>query len=74
MILFVGGAITSGPGQIAGEKKAETLRSHLDIQKGNPNTKYMAKAIKFFETLAEKACNLSTVVDLFSNKPLSNSQ
>ena len=64
--MFTGGAITCGPGQIVGEKKVETLRSHLDIQKGNPNTKYMIKAGKFFETLAEKACTLSTVIDLFS--------
>jgi protein transport protein SEC23 len=66
MITFIGGACTSGPGQIAGEKKAETLRSHLDILKGNPNTKYIAKASKFYESLAEKACTLSAVVDFFS--------
>lgn len=64
--MFTGGAITAGPGQIVGEKKVETLRSHLDIQKGNPNTKYITKATKFFESLAEKAANLSTVIDLFS--------
>lgn len=66
--MFVGGAVTVGPGQIVGEKKAETLRSHLDIQKGNPNTKYISKSTKFFEGLAEKASHLSTVLDLFSKR------
>jgi protein transport protein SEC23 len=65
MVMFVGGAITVGPGQIAGEKKAETLRSHLDIVKGSTNTKYMIKATKFFETLAEKASTINVVVDMF---------
>jgi protein transport protein SEC23 len=66
MVMFVGGAITSGPGQIVGEKRVETLRSHVDIIKGNPNTKYMTKAMKFFETLAEKASTIGSVIDLFS--------
>jgi protein transport protein SEC23 len=64
--MFVGGAITVGPGQIVGEKKVETLRSHLDIVKGSGGTKYMAKASKFFESLAEKASTIGSVVDLFS--------
>lgn len=67
MLLFVGGAISTGPGQIVGEKRAETLRSHLDMMKGNPNTKYIAKATKFYETLTEKACTLNAVLDIFSN-------
>eukprot|EP00830_Metopus_es_P019347 TRINITY_DN709_c0_g1_i1.p1 TRINITY_DN709_c0_g1~~TRINITY_DN709_c0_g1_i1.p1 ORF type:complete len:555 (+),score=100.08 TRINITY_DN709_c0_g1_i1:528-2192(+) len=65
MLLFVGGAISAGPGQIVGEKRAETLRSHLDMIKGNPNTKYIAKATKFYETLTEKACTLNSVLDIF---------
>ncbi len=68
--MFVGGAITAGPGQIVGEKRMETLRSHLDIQKGNPNTKYIVKSTKFFEGLAEKACTMSAVVDLFSMRDI----
>lgn len=66
MILFTGGAVTVGPGQIIGEKKSETLRSHLDIQKGNTNTKYLLKSTKFFESIAEIASTHSTVIDLFS--------
>jgi protein transport protein SEC23 len=68
MILFTGGAVTVGPGQIVSEKKAEILRSHLDIQKGNANTKNIVKATKFFESIAEDASNLSAVIDLFSKR------
>lgn len=58
--------MTTGPGQIVSEKKSETLRSHLDIHKGNSNTKYITKATKFFESIAEEASSNSTVIDLFS--------
>ena len=64
--MFVNGPITVGPGQIVGEKYQDLLRTHLDIQNGNSNTKYMAKATTFFESLAEKACKIDTIVEMFS--------
>lgn len=44
VMVFTGGAVTCGPGQIASESLRQPLRSHTDILKDN--AQYTTKAIK----------------------------
>jgi protein transport protein SEC23 len=64
VMLFTGGPVTEGPGQIAAEELREPLRSHTDIQK--ENAKYTKKAFKFFSDLAKRASTNGHVIDVFA--------
>jgi len=43
-MLFLGGPCTSGPGMVVGEEKKDTIRSHIDLEKGA--AKFSKKASK----------------------------
>jgi len=66
IMLLVGGACNVGPGMVVGEELAETIRSHLDLQKDNSNAKYTKKAIKYYTGLASRAITAGIAVDIFA--------
>jgi len=66
VMLVVGGPCNVGPGMVVGEELAETIRSHLDLQKDTPNAKYTKKALKFYTTLASRAVASGFAVDIFA--------
>jgi len=47
-----------------GEELAETIRSHLDLQKETPNAKYTKNALKFYTSLATRAVTAGFAVDI----------
>lgn len=64
IMLFVSGACTQGPGMVVGDEFKQTIRSHHDIEKDN--CKFMKKAIKHFEGLANRASVNGHVIDVYS--------
>jgi protein transport protein SEC23 len=64
IMTFIGGPCTQGPGMIADEELKFPIRSHHDIDKDN--IKYMKKAIKHFEALANRAASNGHIVDIYS--------
>lgn len=64
MMLFMGGPCTLGPGMIIDDDLKNTIRSHHDIEKDN--CKYMKKAIKHYQGLAQRAAANGHAVDLFA--------
>ncbi|CAK4327112.1 unnamed protein product [Aphanomyces euteiches] len=64
IMLFVGGPATTGPGAIVNRERAEDIRSHTDIQKGN--APLSAKAIEHYTQLADRCVNSAHVVDVFA--------
>eukprot|EP00439_Symbiodinium_sp_Y106_P048950 s2741_g6.t1 len=64
--LLVGGPCNVGPGMVVGEELAETIRSHLDLQKETPNAKHTKKALKFYASLASRAVACGFAVDIFA--------
>lgn len=66
VMLLTGGPCNVGPGMVVGEELAETIRSHLDLQKDNSNAKYTKKALKFYTSLASRAVNQGFAVDMFA--------
>lgn len=63
VFLFVGGLCTVEPGMIVGDKLKEPIRSHSDIDKDN--AKYYKKAVKFYESIAQRAAKNCHAIDLF---------
>lgn len=51
---------------VVGEELAETIRSHLDLQKETSNAKYTKKALKFYASLASRAVSCGFAVDIFA--------
>lgn len=66
VMLLTGGACNVGPGMVVGEELAETIRSHLDLQKDTSNAKYTKKALKFYAGLASRAVACGFAVDIFA--------
>jgi protein transport protein SEC23 len=64
IMTFIGGPCTQGPGMIADEELKFPIRSHHDIDKDN--IKYMKKAIKHYEALANRAASNGHIVDIYS--------
>ncbi|KAF8563024.1 hypothetical protein P879_08197 [Paragonimus westermani] len=64
IMLFLGGPCTQGPGMVIDDDLRNVIRSHHDIEKDN--CKYMRKAMKHYEALANRAAQNFHVVDLFS--------
>lgn len=64
IMLFVGGACTVGPGMIIDDELKNTIRSHHDIEKDN--IKYMKKAVKHYQSLAQRAANNGHTLDIYS--------
>lgn len=64
LMMLVGGPPTVGPGLVVGRAKTEFMRSHTDLQRGQaPHNK---QAIKYYQTLAERAVAMSHTVDIFA--------
>eukprot|EP00928_Gymnodinium_smaydae_P053280 TRINITY_DN3730_c0_g3_i1.p1 TRINITY_DN3730_c0_g3~~TRINITY_DN3730_c0_g3_i1.p1 ORF type:complete len:787 (-),score=178.75 TRINITY_DN3730_c0_g3_i1:124-2391(-) len=66
VMLLVGGACNVGPGMVVGEELAETIRSHLDLQKDTSNARYTKKALKYYASLATRAVSAGMAVDIFA--------
>ncbi|OQR77519.1 protein transport protein Sec23A-like [Tropilaelaps mercedesae] len=64
VMLFTGGACTQGPGMIVSDELKMTIRSHHDIQKDA--AKFMRKAQKHYETLAQRASANGHAIDIYS--------
>ena len=64
IMTFIGGPCTQGPGMIADEELKNPIRSHHDIEKDN--VKHMKKAIKHYESLANRAAANGHIVDIYS--------
>jgi len=64
IMLFIGGPATQGPGMVVGDELKHPIRSHHDIEKDN--AKFMKKALKHYEALAERVAANGHVVDIFS--------
>jgi protein transport protein SEC23 len=54
-----------GPGTVVGLKLEETIRSFLDFQKENDNTKNFKKAQKYYQGLTQRAIKANLVFDTF---------
>merc|ERR1719271_381351 len=66
VMLMTGGPCNVGPGMVVGEELSETIRSHLDLSKNNPNAKYTRPALKYYTTLATRAGGAGMAVDFFA--------
>ncbi|XP_021379920.1 protein transport protein Sec23A-like isoform X1 [Mizuhopecten yessoensis] len=64
IMLFMGGPCTQGPGMVVGDELKFPIRSHHVIEKDN--CKYMKKAMKHYEALANRTANNGHVIDVFS--------
>ncbi|CAG0921771.1 unnamed protein product [Notodromas monacha] len=64
IMLFVGGACSQGPGMVVDDDLRHPIRSHHDIDKDN--AKFMKKAIKHYEALANRAARNGHVIDVYS--------
>lgn len=66
VMLLVGGPCNVGPGMVVGEELAETIRSHLDLQKDTTNARHTKKALKFYTSLASRCVGGGFAVDIFA--------
>ncbi|XP_019627443.1 PREDICTED: protein transport protein Sec23A-like isoform X1 [Branchiostoma belcheri] len=64
IMLFMGGPPTQGPGMVVDNDLKNPIRSHHDLEKDN--VKYMKKASKHFEALANRAAENGHVVDIYA--------
>lgn len=64
IMMFCGGPCTQGPGMVVDDELKHPIRSHHDIEKDN--AKYMKKAFKFYEALANRAATNGHVIDIYS--------
>ena len=51
---------------VVSEELSETIRSHLDLQKENPNAKHTKAALKYYTGIAQRAVNAGIAVDIFA--------
>ena len=65
VVVLTAGACTVGPGQVVGLSLDETIRSYLDLERKEPNTKYYAEAVKYYAGIASRAVNAGHGVDIF---------
>lgn len=64
IMLFQGGPCTQGPGMVIDEDMRNIIRSHHDIEKDQ--CKYMRKACKHYESLANRAAQNQHVIDVYA--------
>uniref|UniRef100_T1IRR5 Protein transport protein SEC23 n=1 Tax=Strigamia maritima TaxID=126957 RepID=T1IRR5_STRMM len=64
IMLFVGGACSQGPGMVVNDDLKQPIRSHHDIEKDD--CKYMKKAAKHYEGLAQRSANNGHLIDIYS--------
>jgi len=62
---MIGGPITHGPGKIVSQSMKQMIRSHLDIQKEKENTQHLKGAIRYYQSLADRAQMKGIVMDVF---------
>ncbi|MEE6514282.1 hypothetical protein FKM82_022299 [Ascaphus truei] len=63
-MMFIGGPATQGPGMVVGDELKIPIRSWHDIEKDN--AKYVKKATKHFEGLANRAAVSGHVIDIYA--------
>uniref|UniRef100_A0A3P8W1J2 Protein transport protein SEC23 n=1 Tax=Cynoglossus semilaevis TaxID=244447 RepID=A0A3P8W1J2_CYNSE len=61
---FIGGPATQGPGMVVGDELKTPIRSWHDIEKDN--AKFMKKATKHYEALANRASTNGHIIDLYA--------
>ncbi|XP_052698712.1 protein transport protein Sec23A-like isoform X1 [Crassostrea angulata] len=64
IMLFAGGPCTQGPGMVVDDELKNPIRKHLDIEKDN--VKFMKKAMKHYEMLANRAAKNGHVLDIYA--------
>ena len=64
VMLFAGGACSQGPGMVLNDDLKQPIRSHHDIDKDN--AKFMKKATKHYEALANRACTNGHAIDIYA--------
>ncbi|XP_071832360.1 protein transport protein Sec23A-like [Apostichopus japonicus] len=64
IMLFLSGPCTQGPGMVVGDELKTPIRSHHDIEKDN--AKFMRKAIKHYDNLANRAAQNGHTIDIYS--------
>lgn len=64
IIVFASGVCTIGPGLIVSIDMQDTIRNHLDIK--NENLLYMKPATDYYDSLAKRAINNHTSIDVFA--------
>ncbi|XP_069807474.1 protein transport protein Sec23A [Dendropsophus ebraccatus] len=64
IMMFIGGPATQGPGMVVGDELKTPIRSWHDIEKDN--AKYVKKATKHFENLANRAAVSGHVIDIYA--------
>ncbi|XP_007936782.1 protein transport protein Sec23A [Orycteropus afer afer] len=64
IMMFIGGPATQGPGMVVGDELKIPIRSWHDIEKDN--AKYVKKATKHFEALANRAATSGHVIDIYA--------
>mmetsp|Transcript_10919 Transcript_10919/g.36177 ORF Transcript_10919/g.36177 Transcript_10919/m.36177 type:complete len:820 (+) Transcript_10919:78-2537(+) len=64
IMIFVGGAATSGPGLVVPKERSEDMRSHTDIAKNH--VPHLKPACQYFKSLADRASQNGHVVDIFA--------
>lgn len=66
VMLLTGGPCNMGPGMVAAEELAETIRSHLDLTKDTKNASYTKKALKYYASLTSRVVAAGFAVDIFA--------
>ncbi|XP_005989219.1 protein transport protein Sec23A [Latimeria chalumnae] len=64
IMTFIGGPATQGPGMVVGDELKIPIRSWHDIEKDN--AKFVKKATKHFESLANRAATNGHVIDIYA--------
>ncbi|GFR80019.1 protein transport protein Sec23A [Elysia marginata] len=64
IMLFMGGPCTQGPGMVVDDELKHPIRSHHDIEKDN--CKHMKKAMKHYESLANRAASNGHIIDIYA--------
>ncbi|CAB1458305.1 unnamed protein product, partial [Pleuronectes platessa] len=64
IMTFIGGPATQGPGMVVGDELKTPIRSWHDIEKDN--AKFMKKATKHYESLANRASNHGHIIDMYA--------
>jgi protein transport protein SEC23 len=65
ILLFVGGACTTAPGQVTSPQLSQPIRSHHDIIKSAPAAAFHKPACAFYSKLARQAAANDHVIDVF---------
>ncbi|KAI9526998.1 Protein transport protein Sec23A [Dissostichus eleginoides] len=64
IMTFLGGPATQGPGMVVGDELKTPIRSWHDLEKDN--AKFMKKATKHYEALANRACANGHIIDIYA--------